>query len=194
MTATIYRSHAASAPRRSRLRVGLTLTAVLVLAAVAGYTIWSRAAADPRRYPDEGNALAVPAAQGSMEDALKLFGIALPCDSAGVRYRDDQPVVGSGGTLHLRFETSQRCFGEFLGTVNLTPGTLRLAMPDDAAFPFAAMDRLVYAADFGWKFHQGQSYSWQVTQSSELVQTSIVADTSKPRPVVYLVADRSEPE
>jgi hypothetical protein len=193
MTATIPHSHAAPTTR-SRLRVGIAVTAVLVIAAVAGYTIWSGASVDPRRYPDEGNALAVPAAHGSMEDALRLFGLSLPCGTSDVRYRDDKPVVGSGGTLHLRFATSRSCLGDFLGGIKLGAQSLRQASPGDPGFPFAAQDRADYAEDFGWSFDPAQRYSWQVTQSSELVQTTVVVDGSPQRPVVYLVADRSEPE
>jgi hypothetical protein len=195
MTATIPRSHAAPPTRsRSRLRVGIAVTAVLVIAAVAGYTIWSGASADPRRYPDEGNALAVPAAPGSMDDALRLFGLSLPCGTSDVRYRDDKPVVGSGGTLHLRFATSRICLGDFLGGINLSAQSLHEARPGDPGFPFAAQDRADYAEDFGWSFDPARRYSWQVTQSSKLVQTTLVVDGSQQRPVVYLVADRSEPE
>jgi hypothetical protein len=192
MTTTAPRHRSAARP--SRLRLGATLTAVLVLAGVAGYTIWSRAGADPHRYPDEGNALAVPAAPGSMTEALNVFGLRLPCDAVDPRYRDDKPVIGSGGTLHLRFATSKPCLGDFLRDLKLTVGALRRSKPGDVTFPFAEMDRTTYAADFGWQFSRVHTYAWQVTESTELVQSTIVIDDSAAQPVVYLVADRSEPE
>jgi hypothetical protein len=172
----------------------MAVTAVLVLAGAVGYMIWSSASADSRRYPNSGNALAVPAAHGSMEDALALFGIAAPCDATDVGYRDDRPVVGSGGTLHLRFSTSKACLGTFLKGLKTTAPALRHSTPADAVFPFAGQDRATYAEDFGWTFTTNRPYAWQVTQSSQLVQSTVVIDDGGTRPVVYLVADRSEPE
>jgi hypothetical protein len=191
MTDTLTRQ----AKRSPRLRrTVIWVAAVAVLAGLAGYALVQGLPADPRRYPDPPGTFAVAGSSSSLDDAITSYGLRLPCEATDVGYRDDRPVIGDGGTMHVRLATTEKCLAKFLRDHGIAPSSLKRTSPTDGSFPFAEADRAAYADEFGWAFEPTRRYTWQVRALSPAVQLTVVTDElAGPGPVVYLVADRIQP-
>lgn len=169
---------ASMAPHRRRWLAPIVIVSVLAVCGV-GWIGWRWPQHDPREYPNGDDTVTVQIGSGSLEkDILPRYHVALPCDTTGVHYADEESILGPDGTLFLAFTTTTRCLQLFIAGLShdfqhpdqLTSGDLR--------FPaYMRQD------GFGWTYEVATTYGVYTGNIDSNNSATVVVDPSA-NPVV----------
>ncbi|MFD5635771.1 hypothetical protein ACFWJM_16760 [Streptomyces sp. NPDC127077] len=142
---------------------------------------------DPRDYDRSGDGVA--SGDGSLEAVLAHYEIAMPCLATGVRFYDSESLVGSEGTLGLRFDTSRACFESFArdAGLSLNSGSVHTWQADDEFDSRAFLGDA--AQGHGWDFPVSHTYLWGEYTASDAVSVQVTVDRQVSGDTAYLIGE-----
>lgn len=156
----------------------VTGVSVLLLSVLAVYLWWG----DTRDYD---RFAMVTYGDGSLETVLTRYQVRLPDDVAELRFHDDESLVGSEGTLYLRFEIPVGDLAGFLHGLHMG-ADLKRGTPADWGVDYAFTRDM--ARGYGWRFDRsGQTWLWGVADASPSLRFSVVIEPHGTSDTVYLV-------
>jgi hypothetical protein len=130
---------------------------------------WGR---ELREYPRPDHGVYVSYGDSFEHDLLPHYQLALPCDVDGLRWGDDEDLIGSSGRLYVKFVASAGCLGRFI-TANHLDTTTSSSFPDAPA-------RYGWSVDVGVAFYTGQT---------DLTDTTVAVSGGTDKSTVYVVVE-----
>lgn len=133
-------------------------------------------ASDPREYDG-----AQATTDGGLAGALKRYEVVLPCED-GLRYLDDQDVIGSHGQLSIKLTPSEDCLRDLLVNLGMEHSVPKEGLLDPEVFEKTT----TVGKQVGWELSPDASYTAYQRELSQWVTAELVVDRAAEPMTVYL--------